>query len=63
MNKYIVNVLEIHSIQIEVNAIDKRGAIEEAMGGNGRWIDNSMEFIDSVDSNDWSVELLEENIQ
>jgi hypothetical protein len=60
MNKYTVYVLEIHQVQMEVDALDKNDAIEQAMSGNGRWVDNSMELVDSVDSDEWIVELLEE---
>ena len=60
MNKYTVYVLEIHQVQIEVDAVDENDAIEQAMNGNGRWVDNSMEFVDSVDSDEWIAELLEE---
>ncbi len=60
MNKYIVHVLEIHQIQIEVDALDKKDAVLQAETGNGRWIDNSMELVDSVDSDAWIVELIEE---
>jgi len=60
MNKYVVYVLETHQIQMEVDAADKADAIEQAKNGNGRWIDNSMEFVDSVDSDEWKVELIEE---
>ena len=63
MNKYTVYVLEIHQIQMEVAAVDKNDAIEQAMSGNGRWIDNSMELVDSVHSDEWIVELLEEGIE
>jgi|TARA_Y100000310_G_C20287607_1_gene625633 hypothetical protein len=62
MNKYIVYVLEIHQIQIEVDALDEIDAVDQAASGNGRWIDNSMEFVDSVDSDDWIVELIEEGM-
>ena len=60
MNKYIVYVLECHQVQFECEAVDKNDAIEQAMNGNGRWVDNSMEFVDSLDTDTWTVELLEE---
>ena len=60
MNKYIVHVLEIHQIQIEVDAVDKNDAIAQAESGNGRWIDNSIELVDTCDSATWTVELLKE---
>ena len=63
MNKYTVYALEIHQVQIEVDAVDEEDAIEQAMSGNGRWVDNSMEFVDSVDSSEWFAELLEEGIE
>ena len=63
MNKYTVYVLEIHQIQFETEAIDKADAIEKAMNGDGRWVDNSMEFVDSMDSDHWIVELLEEGTE
>jgi hypothetical protein len=63
MNKYTVYVLEIHQIQIEVDAVDEADAIEQAMSGNGHWVDNSMEFVDSVDSDEWIVELVEEGTE
>ena len=59
MNKYIVYVLETHQIQIEVEAFDKNDAIEKAMSGEGRWIDNSMELVDTCDPETWHVELEE----
>tara|TARA_Y100000034_G_scaffold100459_1_gene123799 strand:- start:6390 stop:6608 length:219 start_codon:yes stop_codon:yes gene_type:complete len=62
MNKYIVYVLEIHQVQIEVNALDEIDAVDQAANGNGRWVDNSMEFVDSVDSDEWIAELIEEGI-
>ena len=62
MNKYTVYVLEIHQIQIEVEALDKHDALDQAMQGKGRWVDNSMEFVDSVDSDEWIVELVEEDV-
>jgi len=63
MNKYTVYVLEIHQVQIEVDAVDENDAIEQAMNGNGRWVDNSMEFVDSVDSDEWIAELIEEGTE
>jgi histidyl-tRNA synthetase len=60
MNKYIVYVLEIHQVQIEVNALDEIDAVDQAANGNGRWVDNSMEFVDSVNSDEWIAELIEE---
>ena len=60
MNKYIVYVLECHQVQFECKAVDKNDAIEQAMSGNGRWVDNSMEFVDSLDTDTWTVELIEE---
>jgi len=62
MNKYIVYVLEIHQVQIEVNALGEIDAVDQAANGNGRWVDNSMEFVDSVDSDEWIAELIEEGI-
>jgi len=63
MNKYTVYVLEIHQVQIEVEALDEIDAVDQAAGGNGRWVDNSMEFVDSVDPDEWIVELIEEGIE
>ena len=63
MNKYTVYVLEIHQVQIEVDAVDENDAIEQAMNGNGRWVDNSMELVDSVDSDEWIAELIEEGTE
>ena len=60
MNKYIVYVLETHQIQIEVEALDEIDAVDQAANGNGRWVDNSMEFVDCVDSDHWIAELIEE---
>jgi hypothetical protein len=60
MNRYTVYVLEIHQVQIEVEALDEIDAIDQAASGNGRWVDNSMELVDSVDSDEWTVELIEE---
>ena len=60
MNKYTVYVLEIHQVQFECEALDENDAIEQAMNGNGHWVDNSMELVDSCDSDTWTVELLEE---
>ncbi len=60
INKYIVYVMECHQMQIEVEAIDEHDAIEQAQGGNGQWVDNSLEFVDSLDSDTWIVELIEE---
>jgi len=54
--KYIVFVKEIHQIQIEVDAYDKDEALEKAVHGDGRWVDNSMEFIESLDSDHWDVQ-------
>ena len=62
MNKYTVYVLEIHQVQIEVDAVDKDDALERAIQGKGRWVDNSMELVDSVDSDEWIVELVEEDV-
>jgi hypothetical protein len=60
MNKYTVYVLETHQVQIEVEAADESDAVEKAMSGDGRWVDNSMEFVDSCDPETWVVELTEE---
>ena len=60
VNKYTVYVLEVHQVQIEVEAADKDDALEQAMSGNGLWVDNSMEFVDSTDPETWIVELTEE---
>ena len=61
MNKYIVHVLEIHQTQIEVEAIDENNAIEKASNGDGLWVDNSTEFVESCDTDTWTVELIEED--
>lgn len=55
--KYIIFVKEVHQIQIEVDAHDEGEALEKAMSGEGLWIDNSMEFVDSLDSDHWDVVL------
>jgi len=62
MNKYTVYVLEIHQIQIEVEALDETDAIDQAASGNGRWVDNSMEFVDCTDTDSWIAELIEEGV-
>ena len=61
-NKYIVYVLEIHQVEFEVDAADENEAIKKAENGDGRWIDDSMEFVDSVGSDHWIVELLEDEV-
>ena len=55
--KYIVFVKEIHQIQIEVDAHDENEALEKAMSGDGLWLDNSMEFVESLDSDHWDIQL------
>ena len=59
MNKYIVYVLEIHQMQMEIDAIDKADALDKVMIGDGHWVDNSMEFVDVCDPDTWIVELQE----
>ena len=61
MNKYVVHVLEIHQTQIEVEAVDENNAIEKAANSDGLWVDNSTEFVESCDTDTWTVELIEEN--
>jgi len=63
MNKYTVYVLETHQIQIEVEALNENDAIDQAASGNGHWVDNSMEFVDCVDSDHWIAELIEEDVK
>mgnify|MGYP007063436934 FL=1 len=55
--KYIVFVKEIHQIQIEVDAHDEGEALEKAMNGDGLWVDNSMEFVECLDSDHWDIQL------
>jgi hypothetical protein len=54
--KYIVFVKEIHQIQIEVDAHDEGEALEKAMNGDGLWLDNTMEFVDSLGSDHWDIQ-------
>ena len=58
MNKYIVHVKEIHSIQIMVDAVDSSHAIDKASSGDGVWIDNTMELVDSLPTEEWEVEVI-----
>jgi hypothetical protein len=58
MNKYIVYVKEVHTIQIEVEASSKEEAVQEAANSNGVWIDDSMEFFDCLDYSEWEAELV-----
>ena len=55
--KYIVFVKEIHQIQIEVYAHDEDEALDKAVSGDGLWLDNSMEFVECLDSDHWDIQL------
>jgi hypothetical protein len=44
-------------MQFEVDAHDVAEALEKAMNGDGLWTDNSMEFIESLDSDHWDVQM------
>lgn len=52
---YIVFVKEIHQTQIQVEADDKFEALGRAMNGDGIWVDNTTEFIETLDMDHWDV--------
>lgn len=56
MKKYIVYVKEIHQAQFEVEASSEEEALDKAMNGDGLWLDNTTEFIETLDSDCWDCE-------
>ena len=59
MNKYVVYIQEVHQVQFEVSAVDENDAVEQALNGNGKWTDGSIEFVETCDTDTWTVELIE----
>tara|TARA_Y100001970_G_C13571068_1_gene526243 strand:- start:6 stop:200 length:195 start_codon:yes stop_codon:yes gene_type:complete len=54
--KYIIYVKEIHQAQFEVEASDQSEALIKAMSGDGIWLDNTTEFIETLDPDTWECE-------
>ena len=55
-NKYIVYVKEVHQAQFEVSASSEEEALDKAMNGDGLWLDNSLEFLETLDPSLWECE-------
>ena len=53
---YIIYVKEIHQAQFEVEASSKEEAIDKALNGDGIWLDNTTEFIETLDPDCWDCE-------
>lgn len=57
MKTYIVNVQEVHIQQVEIQAKNKKQAIEKVLDGEGDYVDNSLEYDHTLDnSEEWVVE-------
>lgn len=49
MPKFIVEVYELHSQKYEVYGENEEDAIDNVLAGEGRCLDNEMEFIETAD--------------
>lgn len=47
---------EIHQAQFEVEASSEEEALDKAMNGDGIWLDNTTEFIETLDPDCWGCE-------
>ena len=57
MNKrYVVTVKELHQAQFEVEALSKEEALDKALNGDGLWLDNTTEFVETLDPEFWECE-------
>lgn len=54
--RYIVYVKEIHQSQFEVEALNEEDALDKALNGEGIWLDNTMEFLETLDPESWDCE-------
>jgi hypothetical protein len=54
--QYIIYVKEIHQTQFEVEASSKEEALDKALNGDGLWLDNTTEFIETLDHELWECE-------
>lgn len=54
--KYIIYVKEVHETQFEVDALNPEEALFKALNGDGIWLDNTTEFIESLDPDSWNIE-------
>jgi len=56
VKRYIIYVKEIHQAQFEVEASSEEEALDKAMNGDGVWLDNTTEFIETLDPDCWGCE-------
>lgn len=56
MPKFVVNVREVWIQQVAVEAKDKGEAIALVLEGEGDYLDNQLEYSDTRDESEWTVD-------
>jgi len=57
MPKYIVNVREVHTQMVEIEAKDENDAKQNVREGKGTYLDDTLEYSHTLDPDGWTVEL------
>ena len=55
MKKYIVGMREIHIQNVEIEAESPEEAIERVADGEGDFVDNSLEYSHTLNTDTWTV--------
>ena len=56
MREFIVNVREVHIQMVRIGAKDKEEAKEKVVAGEGDYLDDTLEYSHTLDSDYWTVE-------
>jgi hypothetical protein len=54
--KYLVSVREVHIQMVEVEAESPEDAKEKVAEGEGRYLDNALEYSHSLEPDTWTVD-------
>lgn len=56
MADYLVKTKEVHSQLIRINAKSKKDAIAKVKNGEGQMLENSLDYLYTLDTDEWEVE-------
>lgn len=56
MPKFIVNIREVHTQMVEVEAEDKKDAKIKVAQGEGTYLDNTLEYSHTLNKSTWTVD-------
>lgn len=55
MVKLIVQIAEVHYQDVEIDAIDKTTAFKKIEAGEGQYLDNTLEYSHTLDTEKWCI--------